>query len=173
MLLLTGIFCGSQVPRVVFVWGQCWYWDQFIWNLWAKKHYWWSGYTTSRADALQKGKDSNRYGRNTHTLTQGVLASKFPISIWTGIQGQHGCQIFRKLVGELIYTWKIGFLAGLNLQVRIKPDIFSRFSQPEHFPRFKPDHLLLNRARFSGDNLCYYLTFLAGLNLQVQTWINM
>ena len=55
MLLLTGIFCGSQVPRVVFVWGQCWYWDQFIWNLWAKKHYWWSGYTTSRADAFESG----------------------------------------------------------------------------------------------------------------------
>ena len=52
---LTGIFCGSQVPRVVFVWGQCWYWDQFIWNLWAKKHYWWSGYTTSRADAFESG----------------------------------------------------------------------------------------------------------------------
>ena len=30
--------------------------------------------------------------------TQGVLASKFPISIWTQIQGQHGCQIFRKIV---------------------------------------------------------------------------
>ena len=75
--------------------------------------------------------------------------------------------------GELIYTCKIGFLAGSNLQVRIKPDIFSRFSQPEHFSRFKLDHLLLNRARFSGDNLCYKLTFLAGLNLQVQTWITM
>ena len=57
--------------------------------------------------------------------------------------------------GELIYTCKIGFLAGLNLQVRIKPAFFSRFSQPENFYRFKPDHLLLNRARFSGDNLCY------------------
>ena len=64
------------------------------------------------------------------------------------------------------------FLAGSNLQVRIKPVIFSRFSQPAHFFRFKPDHLLLNRARFSGYNLCYNLTFLAGLNLQVQTWIN-
>ena len=30
--------------------------------------------------------------------TQGVPASKFPISIWTRIQGQHGCQIFRKIV---------------------------------------------------------------------------
>ena len=74
--------------------------------------------------------------------------------------------------GELIYTCKIGFLAGSNLQVRIKPDIFSRFSQPEHFSRFKPANLLLNRARFAGNNLCYNLTFLAGLNLQVQTWIN-
>ena len=62
-------------------------------------------------------------------------------------------------VGELIYTCKIGFLAGFNLQVRIKPDIFSRFSQPEHFSRFKPANLLLNRARFAGDNLCYKLTF--------------
>ena len=67
-------------------------------------------------------------------------------------------------LGELIFPCKIGFLAGSNLQVRIKPDIFSRFSQPENFPRFKPDHLLLKRARFSGDNLCYNLTFLAGLN---------
>ena len=88
------------------------------------------------------------------------------------------CHFWLKIIpfqtfGELIYTCKIRFLAGSNLQVRIKPDIFSRFSQPEHFSRFKPDHLLLNRARFSGDNLCYNLTFLAGLNLQVQTWINM
>ena len=75
--------------------------------------------------------------------------------------------------GELIYTCKIGFLAGLNLKVRIKPDIFSKFSQLVHFSRFTPDHLLQNRARFSGDNLRYNMTFLAGLNLQVQTWINM
>ena len=79
---------------------------------------------------------------------------------------------FAMLLGELIYACKIGFLAGSNLQVRIKPDIFSRFSQPEHFSRFKPANLLLNRARFAGDNLCYNLTFLAGLNLLVQTWIN-
>ena len=76
-------------------------------------------------------------------------------------------------LGELIYTCKIRFLAGSNLQVRIEPDIFSRFSQPEHFSRFKPDHLLLKRARLPGDNLCYNLTFLAGLNLQDQNWINM
>ena len=61
--------------------------------------------------------------------------------------------IKKSTVGELIYTCKIGFSAGSNLHVRIKPDIISRFSQPEHFSRFKPDHLLLNRARFSGDNL--------------------
>ena len=73
------------------------------------------------------------------------------------------------LFGLLIYACKIAFLAGWNLQVRIKPDIFYRFSQPVHFSRFKPDHLLLNRARFLGDNLSYNLTFLAGLNLQVQT----
>jgi hypothetical protein len=86
--------------------------------------------------------------------------------------GKYAC--FHKFsVGELIYTCKIGFLAGSNLQVWIKPDIFSRFSQPKHFFRFTPDILLLNTARFSGDNLCYNLTFLAGLNLQVQTWINM
>ena len=77
------------------------------------------------------------------------------------------------IFGELIYTCKIRFLAGSNLQVRIKPDIISRFSQPEHFSRFKPANLLLNRARFAGDNLCYNITFLAGLNIQVQTWINM
>ena len=77
----------------------------------------------------------------------------------------------KHMFGELIYTCKIGFLAGSNLQVRNKPDIFSGFSQPEHFSSLKPDHLLLNRARFAGDNLCYNLTFLAGLNLQVQTWI--
>jgi hypothetical protein len=81
--------------------------------------------------------------------------------------------VLSRRLGELIYTCKIGFLAGWNLQVRIKPDIFSRYSQPEHFFRFKSDHLLLNRARFAGDNLFYNLKFLAGLNLQVQTWINM
>ena len=79
----------------------------------------------------------------------------------------------KALLGELIYACKIGFLADLSLQVRVKPDIFYRFSQPENFSRFKPDNILLNRARFSGYNLCYSLTFLAGLNLQVQTWINM
>ena len=35
----------------------------------------------------------------------------------------------------------------------IQPGIFSRFSQPVHFSRFKPDNLLLGTARFSGYNL--------------------
>ena len=34
----------------------------------------------------------------------------------------------------------------------IQPGIFSRFSQPVHFSRFKPDNLLLSTARFSGYN---------------------
>ena len=51
---------------------------------------------------------------------------------------------------------KSDFLAGSNLQVRIKPDIFSRF---------KPDPFLLNRARFSGDNLCYNRFEFTGSNL--------
>jgi hypothetical protein len=34
--------------------------------------------------------------------TQGVLASKFPISILMQIQGQHGCQIFRKIVKNYV-----------------------------------------------------------------------
>ena len=37
------------------------------------------------------------FERNSHKES-GVVASKFPISIWTRIQGQHGCQIFRKIV---------------------------------------------------------------------------
>ena len=57
------------------------------------------------------------------------------------------------------------FLAGSNLQVRIKPVIFSRFSQPAHFFRFKPDHLLLNRARFSGDNDIFGRFEFTGSNL--------
>ena len=90
-----------------------------------------------------------------------------PTFVWPDMAGR------TNLYGELIYACKIEFLAVSNLQVRIKPAFFSRFSQPGHFFRFKPVHLLLNRARFTGYNLCYYLTFLAGLNLQVQTWINM
>ena len=35
----------------------------------------------------------------------------------------------------------------------IQPGIFSRFSQPVYFSRFKPDNLLLSTARFSGYNL--------------------
>ena len=35
----------------------------------------------------------------------------------------------------------------------IRPGIFSRFSQPVHFFRFKHDNLLLSTARFSGYNL--------------------
>ena len=44
--------------------------------------------------------------------------------------------------GELIYTCKM-----------IQPGIFSRFSQPVHFPRFKPDNILLSTAKFSVYNL--------------------
>jgi hypothetical protein len=46
------------------------------------------------------------------------------------------------IIGELIYTCKM-----------IQPGIFSRFSQPVHFSRFKLDNLLLSTARFSGYNL--------------------
>ena len=34
-----------------------------------------------------------------------------------------------------------------------QPVIFSRFNQPVHFSRFKPDNLLLSTARLSGYNL--------------------
>jgi hypothetical protein len=44
-------------------------------------------------------------------------------------------------IGELIYTSKM-----------IQPGVFSRFSQPVHIFRFKPDNLLLSTARFSGYN---------------------
>ena len=53
--------------------------------------------------------------------------------------------MFRSIIGELIYTCKM-----------IQPGIFSRFSQPVHFSRFKPDNLLLSTARFSGYNLEKY-----------------
>ena len=39
----------------------------------------------------------------------------------------------------------------------IQPGIFSRFSQPAHFTRFKPDNLLLFTAKFSGYNLEKYV----------------
>ena len=61
--------------------------------------------------------------------------------------------------GELIYAWK--------------KDIFPRFSQPEFFPRFKPENLLLDTARFPGYNLGSKLTYFLGLFCQVQTWQNM
>ena len=35
----------------------------------------------------------------------------------------------------------------------VQPGIFSRFSQPVHFSRFKPENLLLSTARFTGYNL--------------------
>ena len=35
----------------------------------------------------------------------------------------------------------------------IQSGVFSRFSQPAHFSRFKPDDLLLSTARFTGYNL--------------------
>ena len=60
----------------------------------------------------------------------------------------------------------------VTIQVRIKPDIFYSFSQPGHFSRFKPDNLLPKTARFSDYNLGYNLTFLLGMNLQVQTQVN-
>ena len=47
--------------------------------------------------------------------------------------------------GELIYTCQM-----------FQPGIFSRFSQPVHFSRFKPDNLLLSTAIFAGYNLEKY-----------------
>ena len=53
--------------------------------------------------------------------------------------------IIKDSIGELIYTCKM-----------IQPGIFSRFSQPVHFSRFKPDNLLLSTAGFPGYNLEKY-----------------
>ena len=53
----------------------------------------------------------------------------------------------------------------------IQPGIFSRFSQPVHFSRFKPDNLLLSTARFSGYNL---EKFTGRLNLEkMPGWITL
>ena len=57
------------------------------------------------------------------------------------------CHLWLKIIpfqtfGELIYTCKM-----------IQPGIFSRFSQPVNFSRFKPYNFLLSTARFSGYNL--------------------
>ena len=41
----------------------------------------------------------------------------------------------------------------VRIQVRIKPDIFLRFSYPEHLSRFKPENHLLNAARSLSSNL--------------------
>ena len=38
----------------------------------------------------------------------------------------------------------------------IQPGIFSTFSQPIHFSRFKPDNFKLSTARFSGYNMEKY-----------------
>jgi hypothetical protein len=56
----------------------------------------------------------------------------------------HSCDLRQSsnTIGEIIYTCKM-----------IQPGIFSRFSQPVLFSRFKPDNLLLSTARFSGYNL--------------------
>ena len=50
-----------------------------------------------------------------------------------------------------------------KIQVRIKPDIFPRFSEPGIFPWFKPENLLLITARFPGSNLGSKLTYFPGL----------
>ena len=55
--------------------------------------------------------------------TQGVLASKFPISILMQIQGQHGCQIFRKIVYNYV---PISDFATRSLNLR-KPKKFQIF----------------------------------------------
>ena len=49
----------------------------------------------------------------------------------------------------LFHYWRI------NLYLFNDPtwNCFSRFSQPVHFSRFKPDNLLLSTTRFSGYNL--------------------
>ena len=48
----------------------------------------------------------------------------------------------------------------VKIQVRIKPGFF---------PRFKPEYLLLNTARFPGYNLGSKLTYFPSLFCQVQT----
>ena len=63
--------------------------------------------------------------------------------------------------------WYLSFWQVQIYRLGSNLSFFSRFSQPAHFFRFKPDHLLLNRARFSGDNDIF------GRFEQVQTCINM
>ena len=59
------------------------------------------------------------------------------------------------IIGELIYAWK---------KVRLKSRLGSNLTfspgsvNPDFFPRFKPENLLLNTARFPCSNLGYNLT---------------
>ena len=66
--------------------------------------------------------------------------------------------ILEEIVGELIYTCKM-----------IQSGIFSRFSQPVHFSRFKPDNLLLSTSSFSGYNLEKYTGL---LNLEINAMLD-
>ena len=66
-----------------------------------------------------------------------------------------GCQIFTSLNGKLRDIWGINLYlenVQVRIQVRIKPDIFLRFS-----------NLNIFAARFTGYNLSYKITFLSGL----------
>jgi hypothetical protein len=59
--------------------------------------------------------------------------------------------------GELIYAWKkvrLKSRLGSNLNL----SFFPGSDNLDFFPRFKPENLLLNTARFSGSNLGSKLT---------------
>ena len=97
---------------------------------------------------------SSKKGLFIHKLTIHKLLAFHPIQIWLewwcGFNRPQFIWLTAKeYVGELIYTCKL-----------FQPGIFSRFSKPAHFSRFKPDNLLLGTARFSGYNLEKYTGWL-------------
>ena len=54
----------------------------------------------------------------------------------------------------------------------IQPGIFSRFGQPVHFFRFKPDNLLLSAAKFSGYNQRYTYRVLQTIQMKlIPLWV--
>ena len=73
---------------------------------------------------------------------------------WTWKKCQVGSFYRYRLIPHLpclgdINSWELIYACKMIQQLVI----FSRFSQPVHFSRFKPDNFLLSTARFSGYNL--------------------
>ena len=86
---------------------------------------------------------------NVSKLTTGLPRNKKGHSFFSNLLRHIPIRMRNISYGKLIYICKM-----------IQPGIFSKFSQPVHFSRFKPDNLLLSTTIFSGYNLEKYTDWL-------------